>query len=109
MNHPREPPSNQIRLGLQKIANALILPQHLGSRILRRKVARDRHPGNYVALFRRGGRATEGPAQLRRWKRIGERGCRIVKSRPKALILGAATLISARTPRYISAATRCRG
>jgi hypothetical protein len=40
MNQRRVPPSTQIRPGSQKIANAPILPQHLGSRILRRKVAK---------------------------------------------------------------------
>ena len=39
MNQQRAPPSTQIRPGLQKIANAPILPQHSASRILRRKVA----------------------------------------------------------------------
>jgi hypothetical protein len=42
MNQQRAPPSTQIRPALQKIANAPILPQHSGSRILRRKVAKPR-------------------------------------------------------------------
>ena len=48
MNQQRAPPSNQIRPGSQKIANALILPQHSASRILRRKVASK--PACVVAL-----------------------------------------------------------
>jgi hypothetical protein len=39
MNQRHTSTSNQIRPSLQKIANAPILPQRPGSRILRRKVA----------------------------------------------------------------------